>query len=125
MTNIPPIHDASVPVQLQLDAYNAKDIDAFIACWADDCEYYAFPDQLLAVGAAAVRERHVLRFQEPNLHGKLISRIALGDLVIDQERVTRLFPEGPGEIDVIAIYQVVAGKIAKAWFKMGEPELQG
>lgn len=31
------------PVQGQLDAHNAKDIEAFIACWADDCEYYAFP----------------------------------------------------------------------------------
>jgi len=113
----------STVIQRQLDAYNAKDIDAFIACWADDCAYYLFPDQLLARGAAAVRERHLLRFKEANLHGKLVSRMAVGDLVIDQERVTRTFPEGPGEIDVIAMYQVVQGKIAQAWFKMGEPEL--
>jgi hypothetical protein len=42
-------------------------------------------------------------------------------MVIDHETVTRSFPDGPGEVDVIAIYEVENGKIAKAWFKMGPP----
>ncbi|HTR06202.1 MAG TPA: nuclear transport factor 2 family protein [Paraburkholderia sp.] len=113
------------PVQQQLDAYNARDIEAFMQWWADDCEYYEFPSRLLARGAAQVRERHVARFREPNLFGELVHRAAIGNIVIDQERVTRTFPEGPGEIDVFAIYEVVDGKIAKAWFKMGMPRLQG
>lgn len=110
-------------VQRQLDAYNARDIDAFMQYWSDDCQYYAFPDQQLASGSAAIRERHIARFKEPNLFGKLINRIAAGNMVVDQETVTRTFPEGPGEIDVIAIYEVNSGKITKAWFKMGEPRL--
>ncbi len=110
-------------VQGQLDAYNARDIEAFMRFWADDCRYYAFPDQLLAVGAAAIRERHVARFQEPDLHGKLIKRIDMGELVIDQEIVTRNFPEGVGEVDVVAIYEVRGEKIVKAWFKLGAPRL--
>jgi hypothetical protein len=32
----------------------------------------------------------------------------------------RDFPDGTGNVDVIAIYQVDNGKIAKAWFKIGE-----
>ena len=111
------------PVQAQLDAYNARDIDAFMQCWADDCLYYAFPDELLARGASQVRARHLTRFQEPNLHGHLVKRIAAGNLVVDQEIVTRTFPEGPGEVDVIAIYEVTDGKIAKAWFRMGPRRL--
>ncbi|HUB89022.1 MAG TPA: nuclear transport factor 2 family protein [Dyella sp.] len=107
------------PVQEQLDAYNAKDIDRFMQCWADDCQYYAFPSQLLAQGAKQIRQRHVERFTEPHLHGRLIHRMSVGNLVIDQEVVTRDFPEGQGEVDVIAIYDIEAGKIAKAWFKMG------
>lgn len=110
------------PVEQQLNAYNARDIDAFMQWWADDCEYYAFPSQLLARGADAIRERHLARFEEPNLHGRLLHRAVVGNLVVDQERVTRTFPEGPGEVDVLAIYKVVGGKIAKAWFKMGEAE---
>lgn len=31
--------DATVPVGAQLDAYNARDIDAFMRWWAEDCEY--------------------------------------------------------------------------------------
>lgn len=107
------------PVQEQLDAYNAKDIDRFMQWWADDCQYYAFPSELLAQGAAQIRERHVERFNEPNLHGRLVHRMVVGNMVVDQELVTRNFPEGVGEIDVIAIYEVKAGKIASAWFKLG------
>jgi putative hydrolase of HD superfamily len=110
-------------VQAQLDGYNARDIEAFMAPWAEDAEYYQFPDTLLAKGKPAIRERHVLRFQEPNLHGELLSRISLDGLVVDRERVVRSFPDGPGTVDVIAIYEVAHGLIQKAWFRMGKPIL--
>ncbi|MBE9603800.1 nuclear transport factor 2 family protein [Acetobacteraceae bacterium H6797] len=115
--------DAESCVAAQLDAYNARDIEAFMACWAEDCVCYAFPDTLLAEGAAAVRARHVARFQEPDLHGRLLSRTSVEGMVIDREVVTRNFPEGRGEVDVIAIYEVLDGKISKAWFRMGTPRL--
>ncbi len=112
-----------LPVQRQLEAYNACDIDAFMQWWADDCQYYEFPSRLLANGAAEIRERHVVRVREPNLSGRLIHRLSVANLVIDQETVTRTFSEGPGEVDVIAVYEVENGKIAKAWFKLGTPRL--
>lgn len=115
--------ETELPVQKQLEAYNARDIDAFMQWWADDCQYYEFPSRLLASGAAEIRERHVARFKEPNLHGALVKRIAVANVVVDQETVTRTFPDGPGEVDVLAIYEVENGKIAKAWFKMGPPRL--
>lgn len=117
------LSDATLPVRKQLEAYNARDINAFMQCWADDCSYYEFPSRLLAKGAMEIRERHVLRFQEPNLCGRLINRLCVANLVVDQEIVTRTFPEGAGEVDVIAIYEVERGKIAKAWFKSGRPRL--
>jgi hypothetical protein len=115
--------DAEHPVQKQLDAYNARDIDAFMEWWSDDCEYYEFPARLLASGAAQIRERHVTRFKEANLFGKLIRRSVVDNLVVDQEVVTRTLADGIGEVDVLAIYQIEHGKIAKAWFKMGSPRL--
>lgn len=118
-----PPTEAELAVQGQLEAYNARDIDAFMHWWAEDCRYYEFPDRLLASGAAEVRERHAARFKEPNLHGRLIKRIAIADVVVDQEIVSRTFPDGPGEVDVIAIYEVACGRIAKAWFKMGPQRL--
>ncbi len=106
-------------VQRQLDAYNAKDIDAFMACWAADARYYQHPDTLLASGHAEIRARHIARFQEPNLHGALVKRMVVGNTVIDQELVTRTFPEGPGQIEVIAMYDVQSGVIASARFVLG------
>lgn len=118
-------NDIELPVQQQLAAYNARDIDAFMQCWAEDCEYWAFPPQLIARGARAIRERHLARFTEPNLFATLINRLRVGNVVVDREIVSRTFPEGPGEVDVIAIYEIDSGKIAKAWFKMGTPRLHG
>ncbi len=110
-------------IQQQLDAYNARDIDAFMACWADDALYYEHPDTLLASGKSEIRERHIARFKEPSLFGERIKRMMVGNLVVDQEVVTRNFPQGRGKMDVIAIYEVEQGKITKAWFKTGPCEL--
>jgi hypothetical protein len=112
-------------VQAQLDAYNARDIDSFMRWWSHDCQYYEFPSKLLASGSAEIRERHIVRFREPNLFGRLLSRIVAGDMVIDHETVVRTFPEGAGEVDVVAIYQVKDGKIANAWFRMGPNRILG
>ena len=118
-----PSPDAAIIVQRQLDAYNARDIEAFMATWADDAQLFDHPGILVADGAAEIRDRHIVRFKEPNLFGKLVNRMAVGDMVVDQEVVTRTFATGTGRVDVIAIYQVVGGKIAKAWYKRGEPVL--
>lgn len=118
-----PTADVTYPVQMQLEAYNAKDIDGFMRWWADDCLYFAFPDTLLAQGTDAIRERHVERFREPDLEGRLLHRLSVGNMVIDHETVRRTFPEGVGEVDVVCIYEIENGRIAKAWFKLGEKRL--
>jgi hypothetical protein len=93
-----------------------------MAFWADDAQYFEHPSKLLASGASEIRERHIIRFKEPDLHGRLIHRAAVGNKVVDHEIVTRTFPDGPGRIGVIAIYEVERGKIAKAWFIIGTRE---
>ena len=115
--------DAEGIVQRQLDAYNAPDIDGFMAMWASDAQYFEHPSQLLASGAAEIRVRHIARFKEANLFGRLIKRMVVGNKVVDQEVVTRTFPEGMGRVDVIAIYEVKDNKIANAWFILGSPIL--
>jgi hypothetical protein len=113
--------EAEIPVRGQLEAYNARDIDAFMPHWADDCEYYEFPSRLVARGAHEIRERHAARFREPDLFGALVKRISVANIVVDQEIVTRNFPDGPVQVDVLAIYEVEHGKIVRAWFKQGPP----
>lgn len=102
-------------VQRQLEAYNRRDVDALLAVYADDAQTFEHPATLLAAGSAALRERFTLRFQEPNLHARLLSRTVMGQIVIDYEQVTRTFSDGPGTLDVVMIYEVQNGRIAKSW----------
>ena len=106
-------------VQRQLDAYNARDLEALMGTYAEDAEQFEHPAKRLANGANAIRERFVARFQEANLHAALLHRVVMGHVVIDHERVTRTFPEGPGQIELVAIYEVRDGRIARATFIPG------
>lgn len=112
-------------VQRQLDAYNARDVDAILATYSTDAEQFEHPATLIARGAEELRRRFAARFAEPNLHATLLHRAVLGDLVVDHERVTRTFPEGPGSIELVAAYEVKDGRIARAWFAFGAKQLGG
>ena len=111
-------------VQRQLDAFNARDVEALLAVYAEDAQLFEHPDKLLARGSAGLRTRFTVRFQEPNLHAALLKRIVAGALVIDHEKVTRTFPEGPGTIELVMIYEVRAGRIARAWTIAGTKTLR-
>lgn len=115
--------DPSVIVQRQLDAYNAREVEALVSIYAADAALYEHPDKLLAQGTATLRERFTARFQEPNLHAVLLHRIVAGDIVIDHERVSRTFPEGPGTIELTMIYEVKGQHITRAWTIAGAKTL--
>ena len=114
-----PSNNPEAVVQRQLEAFNTRDITALLAVYADDAEMYEHPAKLVAQGSAALRERFTTRFQEPNLHATLLKRIVSGNTVIDHESVARTFPEGPGRIELIMIYEVKDDRIAKAWMIAG------
>jgi hypothetical protein len=115
--------DAAAIVQRQLDAYNRRDIEALLATYAADAELFEHPSTLLASGAAALRERFTARLQEPNLYAHLLSRIVMGQTVIDHEEVFRTFPEGSGRLRLIMIYEVRGDRIARAWSIAGTKTL--
>jgi hypothetical protein len=110
-------------VQRQLEAYNAHDIEALLQTYADEAQQFEYPATLLATGTAELRERFQIRFREPNLHARLLRRIVMGHIVIDHEQVTRTFPEGPGTIELIAIYEVHSDRITTARFIYGAKTL--
>lgn len=121
-----PAQSAPAPeaiVEAQLAAYNARDLDAFLATYAEDAELFEYPSKLLARGVPQLRERYAARFAEPNLHAVVTRRIAMGDFLIDHETVTRTFPEGTGTQEAIAIYEVQGARIARVWFIFGAKTL--
>ena len=111
---MPTYQSPAAVVQRQLDAYNARDIDALLATYAADARQYEHPGTLLATGADQIRQRMVQRFLESNLHARLVQRAVMGNLVIDHEVVTRTFPEGSGTVEMVCIYEVREGMIRTA-----------
>ena len=99
--------------QRQLNAYNLRNIEAFLEPYADDIEIYMFPDKLQAKGKEAMRQGYESMFQNtPNLHCELVNRIVKGNTVIDYERVQF----GNETVEAIAIYHIENGKIKKVYF---------
>jgi hypothetical protein len=110
-------------VQAQLQAYNAKNVDALLRTYAVNAEHRSIHSELQARGHEELRARFVARFAEPDLYARLVSRIAMGNFVTDAEIVTRNFPEGRGTLDLLCIYEVSDGLIQRAWFATGKKAL--
>lgn len=106
-------------VQRQLDAFNARDLDGWLATYAPDAQQFELPGTLLASGHAAIRARSAPRFADPALHARLLQRAVMGRIVIDHEHVTRQLPEGPGYVEMVCIYDVHEGRIRTASFAFG------
>lgn len=101
--------------QEQLEAYNNRDIEAFIIPYAEDVKVYNFPDQLMYQGRDEMYGLYGRMFSRtPDLHCKLVNRMVMGNTVIDQEEVTINKSEPP--VKAVAIYKIKDGKIAEVYF---------
>ena len=110
-------------VQAQLDAYNAKDIEALLRTYAPDAEQYTLHGALLARGHEQMRERFLIRFAESDLQARLLNRTVMANVVVDYELITRNFPEGVGTVEMICVYEVADERIRKASFALGETRM--
>ena len=102
-------------VQSQLDAYNRRDIAAFVACF--DPRIRAFElgsSDPFIDGIEAFRDSYADLFERsPNLHVRLLGRMVDGETVVDHEHVVGLQDE---PVTCIAIYRVRDGRICDVWF---------
>lgn len=107
---------AAVLAQRQLDAYNAHDLEAFVACYDSEVEVFDFPGagEPSLRGREAMRARYGPMFTQGTIHAELLGRMVIGSRALDHERVTGL---GEGRvIFAVAIYEVTGGLIKKVWF---------
>jgi hypothetical protein len=106
--------DAVAVVDRQLAAYNARDLERFAATYSDDITIYRMPSAQPAIrGLQQLRETYRQRFASPSLHAEILTRIVLGNKVIDHERVTGI---GERPLEALAIYEVSGGLIRSVWF---------
>lgn len=100
-------------VQRQLNAYNLRNIEAFLEPYAEDVEIYNYPDKLIEKGKALMRKNYAAMFDKvPNLHCELLGRIVQGNIVIDKERVQF----GKEIVEAVAMYHIENNKIKKVYF---------
>ena len=100
--------------QQQLNAYNAHNLEAFLAPYADDVEIYFFPDKLEMKGKEKMRSAYQFITGTPDLYCRLVNRIIQGNMVIDHEEVWGF---GKEPVRAIAMYVIEEGKIKKVYFK--------
>lgn len=104
-------------VEAQLEAYNKQDLEAFLLPFSDTIRLYDHPDELWCEGKEAMREVYQKLFERTDhLHCAIQERIALGNTVIDHEKVSMLFGDQQKEIEVIAIYKIRDGSIVEVYF---------
>ncbi len=110
---------AALPVQRQLEAYNAHDLDRFVAEYTDDVRVFRPPaaEPVLSGRAAFVAHYAANRFTLPELHAEVLNRIVSGNKVVDHERITGV-QERP--VEAIAVYEVVDERIRTVWFFYAE-----
>jgi hypothetical protein len=105
-------------VQKQVFAYNAHDLNAFVACYAPAIEFRTMDGTVNPEkGLAALRKGYEDLFKRfPKLQVTVLNRITQGAFVIDQEVAEGM---GPDPIKVTAIYQTSQGKIIRVWYIEG------
>ena len=109
------MNPSAAPVQDQLDAYNARSLERFAACYTDDVECFRPPQAEPVISGRAALAAHygAHRFNLPHLHAELVSRMVLGNKVVDHERITGV-REQPFE--AAGVYEVQGGLIRRVWF---------
>jgi hypothetical protein len=101
-------------VRRQLDAYNARDLQRFLAEYGDDIRAYRPPSaEPVLAGKKAFGEFYATqRFNRAGLHALLLNRMVLGQTVIDHERISGV---GEEPFEVAVAYEVADGLIRRTW----------
>ena len=101
------------PIDEQLAAYNARDLERFLACYAPDVLVEDGSGTVLGQGIDAMRAAYSALFAgSPDLHADVLNRIRAGDFVIDEERVTGM-PGSSEPVHAAVVYRLSDGQIAQ------------
>lgn len=100
-------------VDAQLEAYNKKDLEAYLGAYANTIKIYNYPAELATEGTKQMRATYKAWFSKtPDLYAKVLKRFVLGNKVIDKLQVVA----NKQIIEAIGIYEVSNGKITKVTY---------
>jgi hypothetical protein len=91
-------------VERVVDAFNLRDVDLFVTCFAESIVVEDGEGNLLMNGCGEVRDSYGAMFEKsPNLHLTSSSRVRVGSYVVDEQRVTGLAAH---EVHGVGIYRL-------------------
>ncbi len=110
---------ATDTVARQVDAYNAHDLEAFLACYADDVVVTSGNGDALLEGLDAVRAQYDEWFSRlSDLHAEVHHRIERGAWVVDDEHATA----AGLDVEALVAYHVRDERIDRVVVMTAEPE---
>ena len=109
--------EARAIADAQLVAYNACDMESYLALFHEDAVLVNLPNQkVVAEGIEAIRAMYEARFATPGLRCDVHHRSEIGNVAIDRETV---HTDGNPSVDILAMYEVVENKIQRVFFVRG------
>ena len=106
-------------VEANYEAYNAGDADRLADLYAEDCVLTDLNGKVTLEGREAFRERFARTFAEhPQNKAWSVSRIALGNVVVDHELGER--SPGQDQFEIIAVYTIRDGLISRLAMGRGD-----
>ncbi|MCX6519775.1 MAG: nuclear transport factor 2 family protein [Actinobacteria bacterium] len=103
---LPPDH----PVNRQLAAYNAHDLDGFIACFHPTCRLMSADGTVRAEGPEQLHAAYIPVFAISGRHAVILDRIVLGDWVVDHEEISN---EAGERFEALVTYRLADGEIVE------------
>lgn len=103
--------DAEQVFLAQVDAFNARDLDAFLATYAPDAALHGLLPDRVVNGHDEMREIYTARFAQDPLHCTIHATTVYGDRwVAAHERVL-----GPsGTVELVGVFEIADGRIVRA-----------
>jgi hypothetical protein len=100
-------------VQAAIDAYHDHDLDRCLEFYDPDVVVKDAEGNVLMDGAEAVRRRYAKAIEEnPEIRYDIPNRIAVGEWVIDEERVTGFTkPGSPKVVRAVLVYRLSGERI--------------
>lgn len=98
-------------VDLQIEAFNRRDADAFAATYAADAVITNLTSGDPPIcGRTAIRDHYAAMFEAlPDLHASVAGRLVVGNLIVDHEHLPSLGARA------VATYQIEDNLIRCAW----------
>jgi hypothetical protein len=102
-------------VDTQIAAYNARNAADFAATYAEDAHIFLMPNLKLAVRGRSALQSHYSKnvFVKEGLRAEVVSRMVVGNKVVDHEATHGLSPQ---PMESLVVYEVAEDLIQVVWF---------